>query len=92
MLDACRPAQRAARNIVSLQPLSRMPSTAIRDHDYDAGTERLTITFVTGRIYVYEDVPPNVAADFGSASSRGRFFNETIRDRYRYREIAPTHE
>jgi lysyl-tRNA synthetase class 2 len=69
-----------------------MPSTAIRDYDYDAATARLTVTFVSGRIYVYEDVPAVIAANFDSAGSKGRFFNAHIRDRYRYREIAPTQE
>ena len=69
-----------------------MPSTAIRDHSYDPATSRLTVTFVTGRIYVYEDVPAVIAANFDSAGSKGRFFNAHIRDRYRHREIAPTHE
>jgi lysyl-tRNA synthetase class 2 len=67
-----------------------MPSTVIREHRYDRGTSRLTITFVTGRIYVYEDVPPTVIAEFEAASSKGRFFNAHIRDGYRYREIAAT--
>ena len=82
----------AVRNACRRQPLSHMPSTAIRDHDYDAGTSRLTVTFVTGRIYVYENVPPAVAADFGSTNSKGRFFNKHIRDHYHCREIAATHE
>lgn len=69
-----------------------MPSTVIRDRHYDAGTARLTVTFVTGRIYVYEDVPPAVAAEFDAAFSKGQFFNARIRDHYRYREITPTHE
>jgi hypothetical protein len=66
-------------------------STAIRDHDYDPQTSRLTVTFVTGRVYVYEHVPPEVAADFDAAASKGRFFNARIRDRYRFREAAPAH-
>jgi lysyl-tRNA synthetase class 2 len=69
-----------------------MPSTAIRDYTYDAGSSRLTITFVTGRIYVYEDVPAALAANLDTAASKGRFFNACIRDRYRYRETAATHE
>jgi lysyl-tRNA synthetase class 2 len=64
-----------------------MPSTVIRARSYDAGTSRLTITFVTGRIYVYEDVPPSVVAALNAATSKGRFFNQHIRDCYRYREI-----
>jgi lysyl-tRNA synthetase class 2 len=64
-----------------------MPSTAIRDIDYDDSDECLTVTFVTGRVYVYFAVPIEVAAAFQSASSKGAFVNAHIRDRYRYREI-----
>lgn len=64
-----------------------MPSTAIRDFGYDETTGRLTITFVSGRRYVYEAVPPKVFDAFSSAPSRGGFFNHEIRDRYRFREV-----
>jgi hypothetical protein len=80
------------RNSAFRPPLSRMPSTVIRERFYDAGTSRLTITFVTGRMYVYEDVPPDVMADFDAARSKGQFFNAHIRDRYRCREVTPAHE
>jgi hypothetical protein len=69
-----------------------MPSTAIRDCYYDAGRSRLIVMFVTGRTYLYENVPPNVAADFDAAPSKGQFFNAYIRDHYRYREVTPAHE
>jgi hypothetical protein len=64
-----------------------MPSTAIRDIEYDDGDQCLTVTFVTGRVYVYFDVPTDVAAAFQAARPKGTFFNACIRDRYRYREI-----
>jgi lysyl-tRNA synthetase class 2 len=67
-----------------------MPSTAIRNHSYDPETRRLTITFVTGRRYVYDAVPRDVYDSFKAAFSRGTFFNHHIRDRFCYREI--THE
>jgi hypothetical protein len=66
-----------------------MPSTAIADIDYDATRERLTVTFITGRVYEYIDVPTEVAASFQSAFSKGAFFNGYIRDRYDFREINP---
>jgi KTSC domain len=66
-----------------------MPSTLIADIEYDPKSERLTITFVTGRIYEYVDVPTEVAASFQSAFSKGTFFNIYIRDRYDFREITP---
>jgi hypothetical protein len=65
-----------------------MPSTAIRSHSYDSEVGELTITFVTGRRYVYDDVPQDVYDRFKAAFSRGTFFNREIRDRYAYREIA----
>ena len=64
-----------------------MPSTAIAIIEYDQIRERLSVTFVTGRIYEYVDVPAEVAASFQSAFSKGTFFNSYIRDRYDFREL-----
>ncbi|MBW7973135.1 KTSC domain-containing protein [Bradyrhizobium sp. BR 10289] len=64
-----------------------MPSSVIRFFRYLPDTRELKVTFVSGRIYVYEDVPPEVAAAFRNAFSKGTFFNHEIRDRYAYRDI-----
>jgi hypothetical protein len=69
--------------------LSIMPSNVIIETRYDHARERLTVMFVTGRIYEYVDVPVEVAASFQSAFSKGAFFNTYIRDRYDFREITP---
>lgn len=66
-----------------------MPSSVIADIAYDQSGERLRVTFVTGRIYEYFDVPCDVAASFRSAFSKGTFFNVFIRDRYDFRELTP---
>jgi hypothetical protein len=62
----------------------------IRFFRYAPETRELKVTFVSGRLYVYEDVPSEVAAAFRNARSKGTFFNREIRDRYLYRDI--THE
>ncbi|MGX4770892.1 KTSC domain-containing protein [Bradyrhizobium guangdongense] len=67
-----------------------MPSSVIRFFRYAPDTRELKVTFVSGRLYVYENVPPEVAAAFRDARSKGTFFNHKIRDRYAYRDI--THE
>ncbi|MCK1541549.1 KTSC domain-containing protein [Bradyrhizobium sp. 160] len=67
-----------------------MPSSVIRFFRYAPDTRELKVTFVSGRLYVYEDVPADVAAAFSQARSKGSFFNREIRDRYAYRDI--THE
>ena len=66
-----------------------MPSTAISAIDYEAAHARLTVTFTTGRVYQYFMVPEEIAAAFKAATSKGRFFNAQIRDRYTCREITP---
>lgn len=64
-----------------------MPSSVIRDFDYDSETRDLTIAFVTDRIYVYLAVPTEVYDDFAAAFSKGTFFNTHIRDAYEFREV-----
>jgi hypothetical protein len=64
-----------------------MPSSVIRFFYYDAARRELQVTFVTGRRYAYEDVPPDTYDAFIAAFSKGAFFNREIRDRYRSREL-----
>jgi hypothetical protein len=64
-----------------------MPSTAIRHFRYASAKRQLEVTFVTGRRYIYDDVPQDVFEAFKAAFSKGIFFNQEIRDRYDYREV-----
>ena len=64
-----------------------MPSTVIRRFDYRADSRELIVEFVTGRIYVYSDVPEEAAGRMRAAYSKGRYFNARIRDAYPCREI-----
>ncbi len=64
-----------------------MPSTAIRSLFYVPAKRELRVKFVSGRRYVYFDVPPEVFDAFNTAPSHGAFFNHEIRDRYAFREV-----
>jgi lysyl-tRNA synthetase class 2 len=64
-----------------------MPSTVIAGFEYDARTERLVVAFVAGRVYEYANVPVETYRAFRSAFSKGKFFNEHIRDRFECREL-----
>ena len=64
-----------------------MPSTAIRNLFYVPAKRELWVTFVSGRRYVYTEVPSDVFDAFKTAASRGAFFNHEIRDRYAFREV-----
>jgi hypothetical protein len=59
-----------------------VPSSVIASFSYSARNSELTITFVSGRRYVYTDVPQDVFEAFKAASSKGTFFNNEIRDGY----------
>lgn len=61
-------------------------SAAIRDFSYDQDRTELTVTFATGKVYVYALVPPGVAAAFAEAGSKGAFHNAHIRERYPFRK------
>jgi copper oxidase (laccase) domain-containing protein len=66
-----------------------MPSRTISEIAYSAESHQLTVTFVTGRVYRYYKVEPEVAEAFRIAASKGRFFNLRIRDQYRFDELEP---
>lgn len=60
-----------------------MPSTVIRNFAYDPETEVLTVWFrPSGRRYDYIDVPVAVYDTLRASSTKGRYFNAHIRDRF----------
>jgi lysyl-tRNA synthetase class 2 len=65
-----------------------MPSSVIRQFDYDPDHTALDVTFVSGRRYRYFQVPPMLAERFRRAASKGQFFNARIRNRFDYKELA----
>lgn len=64
-----------------------MPSSVIHSFAYDPATRELRVRFVTGRNYLYLDVPPDEVDRWKTSGSLGRYFNRRIRDHYRYREL-----
>lgn len=64
-----------------------MSSSVIRAFRYDETRRRLTVTFVSGDVYAYLDVPPMEAEGLAAASSKGRFFAERIRERFAFERV-----
>lgn len=64
-----------------------MPSTVIRSFHYRIPERTLEIEFVSGRRYRYLEVPAETAEEMRRASSKGRYFNAHIRDRFAF--VAP---
>ena len=59
-------------------------SVAIAQIEYDAASATLFVQFTSGEWYSYLGVAPRVHAEFEAAESKGRFFQQHIRDRYAY--------
>jgi len=65
-----------------------MPSTAIERFSYDEAARELHVTFVGGATYTYYAVPESVYSGFRAATSKGRFVNMFVKDRYDFRRHA----
>jgi hypothetical protein len=65
-----------------------MPSTLIRAFNYVETTSILEVTFVSGAVYRYYDVPAEIGYAMRQAFAKGEFFNQHIRGRYRYERMA----
>jgi hypothetical protein len=67
------------------QSIVLVESEAITEIEYDSTRAVLFIRFVDGEWYTYFEVPSYVHGAFVAAESHGRFFQQNIRDRCRYR-------
>jgi len=64
-----------------------MPSSVIRSYRYDPLEHHLDLVFVSGRRYRYHEVPEETYDAMLRAFSKGEFFNERIRDQYRFTRV-----
>ncbi|MGH3468522.1 MAG: KTSC domain-containing protein [Thermocrispum sp.] len=62
-------------------------STVLRSIGYDADEGILEIEFVSDDVYRYFVVPRSVHTALMESDSPGRYFNQTIRDRYPTRQV-----
>jgi len=71
--------------------LERTPvkSTNIASIGYDSWTNTLEVEFKASGVYEYLSVPKQVYLAFMAAKSKGLFFHENIRDKYRYNCLTP---
>jgi hypothetical protein len=63
--------------------------SGIRDVVYFPETEELRVTFASGRIFAYYDVPQRIYDAYMASPSPGAFFNIAIRGRFQFHELTP---
>ncbi len=70
-----------------------MPSTSISRAEYDPATAVFSVWFLaSGRRYDYDGVPQEIYEAYKQAFAKGRFFNENIRNKFRYRLVVEAGE
>jgi hypothetical protein len=74
-------------NTKSRTPLDvtkRTPVTSnlIGAYHYDSNTSTLEIEFVSGEVWRYQSVPPEVCQKFEAASSKGKYYLREIKGKY----------
>lgn len=57
-------------------------SAIIDNVEYDKDAKELSITFVQGGTWTYENVPESVYTQLLNAPSRGKYFWANIRDKF----------
>jgi hypothetical protein len=68
--------------------VATVDSSTLATVAYDEAQELLQLGFCTGAVYQYFGVPAAVHQALLDAPSKGRYFNQAIRDRFPYRLIA----
>jgi len=64
-----------------------MPSSVISHFSYDEEHKNLQITFVTGMVYVYKNVPTKIYQMLKISGSKGRYFNAYIKDKFKFSKV-----
>jgi hypothetical protein len=62
-------------------------SSNIRSVGYEPESRTLEVEFHSGGVYQYSGVPETVHDGFIRAASKGSYFHDHIKDRYRYRQV-----
>ena len=64
-----------------------MPSSVISHFSYDELHKKLKITFVTGMVYIYQNVPVKTYEMLKISGSKGRYFNAYIKDKFKFNKV-----
>ncbi len=64
-----------------------MPSTVISKFDYDITRNVLRVTFLSGAIYEYFEVPESIFKNMKEAFSKGEFLNNNVKNRFKFNRI-----
>ena len=64
-----------------------MPSSVVAHISYDNKKRVLRITFVSGMVYDYKDVPEEEYMAMKTAGSKGTYLNKQIKGKYTFTKV-----
>ena len=64
-----------------------MPSAVISTINYDTATSTLRITFVSGMIYDYKNVPQEIYHALKTSGAKGIYLNQHIKSKYLFEKV-----
>ena len=62
-------------------------SSMIQSTDYDESTKQLSVTFNTGKTYVYHDVHRDHYRAMNNSPSAGQYFNDQIKNNHAFDKV-----
>jgi hypothetical protein len=65
-----------------------MPSTVIDHFSFDPETGILRVTFISGTVYEYKDVPVKIFERMKNSISKGKFLNSNIKGKFPFKKLA----
>lgn len=65
-----------------------MPSTVVAHMEYIVETQTLRITFVSGLVYDYLNVPPYMYDKMKASKSKGIFLNRHIKGKFDFEKVS----
>ncbi len=64
-----------------------MPSSVVLNTSYNKDTATLMITFVSGKMYEYKNVPLKVYNAMIASGAKGIYFNQHIKGQYDFQKV-----
>ena len=64
-----------------------MPSSVVAGIMYDKLSHTLRVTYASGMIYDYKNVPAEIYTALKTAFSKGTFLNKYIKGRYEFEKV-----
>jgi KTSC domain len=89
LLSLCRASAAEQRQITSHIARERVHSRALAAVGYSKRLHALEVEFVSGAIYRYSNVPPQIYRDFISATSKAQFYDTNVRGHFPSVHVKP---